>query len=496
MTLGDPILTCAAAGTLEKGLFGGDEARAWQAMTAAGRAVAAAAAADFLEIGGFPAAGTILVLAGKGNNAGDALIAAQALLERFPGARAEVVFAFGERGLRPLAQRAWRGLAHAGRRRVSAAAAPGPSYDLCLDGIFGFQFRPPLPAPAAGLLEAVNALPVRLRAAVDLPSGLGDAGAPGPAFRADFTYATGSVKQPAVQEENAEWVGRLRYLDLGFFRRGRAEGRSLILGSRLLEPLAGLRSPRSDKRTFGHLLLIGGSRSFPGAILMSALAAARSGAGFVTAAVPESLAPAYAARIPEVIWHGLPETRQGGLSRRGARQLAPLLERATALALGPGLSREKETLSLAAGVVRRAEVPLVIDADGLQPEIVRAGAAPRVLTPHRGEWQRIEHGKGGAKALARAVIVHKGRLTTVAGAGQTLVSPFGGPVLARGGSGDLLTGLIGGLLAQHPFDPLLAAARGVVWHGRAADLLARAHGQAAVQVTQLLEYLPQALREG
>ncbi|HEX3728488.1 MAG TPA: NAD(P)H-hydrate dehydratase, partial [Opitutaceae bacterium] len=415
MNLGDPILTCAEAGAFEKTLFGGIEAREWPAMVAAGRAVAAAAAADFQEIGGFPAAGTILVLAGKGNNGGDALIAALALLERFPAARADVVFAFGERGLRPLAQRAWRDLAHAGRKRVAAVAAPGPGYDLCLDGIFGFQFRPPVPAAAASLLQAVNALPVRLRGAVDLPSGLADGGKPGAAFRADFTYATGSVKQPAIREENAEWVGRLRYLDLGFFRRGRAEGTAQILRSSLLEPLASLRSPQSDKRTYGHLLLVGGSRGYPGAILMSALAAARSGAGFVTAAVPASLAPAYAARIPEVIWHGLPETRAGGLARRGRRLLAPLLERATALALGPGLGREKETLDLAGGLVKQSKIPLVIDADGLQPEIVRAGLAPRVLTPHRGEWQRIEKGKGGAKALQRAVIVHKGRLTTVAG---------------------------------------------------------------------------------
>jgi hydroxyethylthiazole kinase-like uncharacterized protein yjeF len=494
--LGDPILSCAEAGAFERTLFKGDEGREWEAMDAAGRAIAQAVEADFRELGGFPAAGTILVLAGKGNNGGDALIAARTLLGRHPAARAEVVFAFGERGLRPLAQRAWRELAHAGRKRAAAVAVPGPAYDLCLDGIFGFSVRPPAPAAAAKLLAAVNALPVRLRAAVDLPSGLSDAGPPEAAFRADFTYATGSVKEPVVREEHAEWVGRLRYLDLGFFRRGRAEGSARILGPGLLAPLAALRSPRSDKRTYGHLLLLGGSRGYPGAVLMSALAAARSGAGFVTAAVPASLAAAFAARLPEVIWHGLPETRQGGLARRGARALAPLLERATALALGPGLGRDPETLALVGGLVKQTALPLVIDADALQPEIVRAGSSPRVLTPHRGEWQRIEKGKGGARALERAVIVHKGRLTTIAGGGQTLVSPFGGPVLARGGSGDLLTGLIGGLLAQQPFDPLLAAARGVVWHGRAADFLARARGQTAVRVTQLLEYLPQALREG
>jgi len=165
------------------------------------------------------------------------------------------------------------------------------------------------------------------------------------------------------------------------------------------------------------------------------------------------------------------------------------ISRATALLIGPGLGREAETLALAKDIVGQSSLPLVIDADALQPDIVARGNAPRVLTPHAGEYARIEH-----VVPATAVTVRKGPLTQLHSPGAVYHSPFGGPVLARGGSGDLLAGLIGGLLAQAPADPLGAAARGVVWHGLAADELARAYGQVAVTSTQLIEFLPQALR--
>jgi ADP-dependent NAD(P)H-hydrate dehydratase / NAD(P)H-hydrate epimerase len=176
-----PILTCAEAARFEEKRFAGDETREWSAMQQAGNSVAAAALADFCEIGGFPVAGRVLVLAGKGHNAGDALIAAQSVLARFPAAQADVLFVFGERDLRPLTVQAYRALAQlaANRLRVVPADSLAADYDLCLDGIFGFQFRPPAGPGVSGLLARVNALPIRLRAAVDLPSaGL---------FRADFT---------------------------------------------------------------------------------------------------------------------------------------------------------------------------------------------------------------------------------------------------------------------------------------------------------------------
>ena len=366
--------------------------------------------------------------------------------------------------------------------------------------MFGFQFRSPLDERAGAALRWANAQPVRLRAAVDLPSGLDTAGA----FRADFTYATGVVKTPALACPNA---GRLRYLDLGFFGMERVVPNALdyVLTSEILSPLSALRSPLSDKRAYGHLFVLGGSRNYPGAVLMTVLAALRSGAGLVTAFVPESLAPTFAARAPEAMWIGWPETAEGGLALAGHYLMRERLERATALELGPGLGREPETLALVREIVANAPVPVVLDADALQADIVRAGSAPRVLTPHAGEFARIA-GDTSLRDLCGetgATVVLKGPITHVGTAETVYHSFFGGPVLARGGSGDLLAGLIGGLLAQAGAVPrgsggasatLEAAARGVAWHGLAADALARAQGQVAVQTTQVLDYLSAALR--
>jgi len=481
MVVAHPILTCAEAKNFEAMFFAGDEEREWEAMQKAGRAVADAVLRDFLEIGGFPAEGRVLVLAGKGHNAGDALIAARRIAELHPHARIEVRFIFGERGLRALTQRAWRELAAVA---MSVSQWSGDGHDLVLDGVFGYQFRPSLEESVAKLLAEVNALPVRLRAAVDLPSGLGEAGA----FRADFTYATGIVKSPLLELPNA---GRIRYLDLGFKPEGVVSNvRDRFLMPDVLAPLRALRSSHSDKRTYGHLFILGGSKNYPGAVLMSVLAALKSGAGLVTAFAPESLAAAFAARAPEAMWVGWPETPAGGLALEGSHLLAAHLGRASALLIGPGLGREPETLALIKDVVARAEVPLVIDADALQPDIVRAGTVPRVLTPHAGEYARIE-----AVIPAGAVTIRKGPITAVESNGMRYHSFFGGPVLARGGSGDILAGLTGGLLAQAPDDPLLAACRGAVWHGQAADALARAHGQVSVQTTQLLDFLSKVLRK-
>ena len=569
----DPILTCAEAKALEARLFGGDEAREWAAMQAAGAAVARAVLDDFKEIGGFPAAGRILVLAGKGHNGGDALLAARTILESQPAARADVLFAFGERSLRPLAARAWRELLGGTGlptrvERITMGQPPSPglrspgetyatAYDLCLDGIFGFQFHPPIEEETAAVLRRVNAHPgIRLRAAVDLPSGVGEQPA-GAAFRADFTYATGSVKAPLLAEGNGDAVGRLRYLDLGFFE-GSVAGAAdpgpgspipatppsrasalpaaptdLVLKPAVLAPLAALRAPHSDKRTNGHVFVVGGSRQYPGAVLMCIRAALRSGAGLVTGFVPETLAPAFAAVAPEAMWVGWPETPDGSLALEGLGLLRARIERADAIVLGPGLGMERETQMLAAEIVKLVDRPVVLDADALQPAVLKAAAGkPVVCLPHAGEFKRLAGGQEAEpatlRALARetgATVVLKGPVTRIAGGAASVTridgagpvrrissdeSPlerggreagvciyhsfFGGPVLARGGSGDLLAGLVGGLLAQAPGDPLLAACRGVVWHGLAADLLARDRGQVAVQVTQLLDYLPAALR--
>ena len=487
-----PVLSPAAAGKLEGELFGGDERLEWRAMAQAGAAVAEAALADMAEAGGFPADGRVLVLAGKGNNAGDALIAAREVLARHPGASCDVLFAFGPRRLKGPASRAWRGLADSSRARARAAEAGSlaRAYDLCLDGIFGYNFRPPLAPEAAAAIAAADKCRIRFRAAVDLPSGLEGKGA----FRADFSYATGIVKDPILCGGNA---GRPRYLDLGFFggESPHAGAGDRVLLASVLAPLAGLRPASSDKRSQGHLAIVGGSEGTPGAVLLCALAALRSGAGLVTVFVPESLAAAYAARAPEAMWVGMPTTGRGGLSPRGLEIFERKSEKATALAIGPGIGMDPKTLGLARTIVQGSRVPLVVDAEALQPDIVRAGRAKRILTPHAGELARIR-----GTDLARfsgtipGAVIAKGPVTCVCAGGPAYHCLRGGPVLSRGGSGDILCGLAGGLLAQSPGQPLLAACQAALWHGTAADLLARARGQAAVEILELLEYLSPALR--
>jgi NAD(P)H-hydrate epimerase len=386
-------------------------------------------------------------------------------------------------------------------------------YDLCLDGIFGFQFRPPVDVVTAGVLRRVNAHPgIRLRAAVDLPSGVG--GEAGDiTFRADFTYATGSVKAPLLVERHRDVVGRLRYLDLGFFAgpvAGVADpgpgspspATNRVLKSSVLAPLAALRAPQSDKRTFGHLFVIGGSRNYPGAVLMCVQAALRSGVGLVTAFVPASLVAAYAARAPEAIWVGWPETPAGSLALEGLSLFRAQFERATALVMGPGLGPAHGAHTLAGEIVKLTDMPTVLDADALQPSVLAAARGERIVClPHAGEFKRLAGGRDATSAVLRAVahetgatVVLKGPVTRIADGDCVYHSFFGGPVLARGGSGDLLAGLVGGLLAQSTCEPVPAACRGVVWHGLAADLLARDRGQVAVPATQLLDYLPAALR--
>lgn len=512
-----PILSCAAARVWETRLLGGDEAREWAAMRAAGGALAAAIERDFAEVGAWPGTGRHLVLAGKGHNGGDALLAAQGLLERHPGHAVDVVFVQGERVLRPLAARAWQALLAGCGARVrvlrpeaedsgaEGVAVGRDGYLVVLDGIYGFQFRPPLDGRSLEAIRWANTRRAAMRVAVDLPSGLSEAGA----FHADWTYATGILKEPLLECANA---GRVRYLDLGFFDGAAAcaeagpgpwdAGGLRVATEEALAGLAGWREPESDKRTHGHVAVIGGSRRYPGAALMAVQAALRSGAGLVTAFVPEALVTAGAARLPEAIWVGWPETPEGGLALEGLALWREAAGRFAATLIGPGLGREPETLALACELPRHGGGAFVVDADALQPAVVEAVARsglPCIFTPHAGELARIASASEGVRAATAlaartgAVVTAKGPSTRIHYRDTECLVCAGGPVLARGGSGDLLAGLTAGLLAQAPGDAFGAAVRGALWHGRAADALARSRGAAAVQITQLLDYLPEAL---
>lgn len=517
-----PILSCEQARQYESGIMA-DEAAEWTAMKQAGEGIARCLIRDYLELRPVPDHLRILALVGKGNNGGDALIACGELLAHYPRARVDLILSASPDALKPLAARAFKVLegrvqAHHFEANSSDEASDfldsiseGRGFHLCLDGLLGMNFTPPLRNPMDALIQAVNQYePIDLRAAVDLPSGAGDVAAE-LQFKADFTYATGIAKKPLF--EGIADCGRVRYLDLGFFDGARAETldevSEFVLSPHVLQPMNKLRPAHVDKRKFGHLFIVGGSAYMPGALLMSVQAAVRSGVGLVTAFAPESVAAALSAQVPEAMWVPWPETSNGTLSPRALPLLMGRIGQASAVLIGPGLGHDRDTELLTQEIVNEVVLPVLVDADALRARVVEVAQKRRssygevVITPHMGEFMRVakiaEPDYSAETLLAfskiyRVVTVLKGPNTRICDGESILYNTTGGPVLSRGGSGDLLSGLVGGMVAQNYSDVATAVASGVMLHGLAAQRLARAKGQIMVHTSQLLDYLPEVLR--
>ena len=489
-----PVLSCAEAAAAEAAFLGGDAALAWQLMNRAARGVGDEALALLGR-----KAERILVLAGKGNNGADAFLAALHCAR--PGS--EIVAVFAEGGpARPQAQRAWSVRKKGVRIGIVAAAnlrqLARHEFDLIFDGILGQGFRAPLSAELRAFLRASDSLR-GLRIAVDLPSGLGD-DATGPAFRADLTVSIGCLKRPLLSPQAAPFVGRLRVLDIGL-PLGETEEACVTATS-----LATLRKPRrarSDKRHHGRVLIVGGSERMPGAVLMNTAAALRSGAALVTTCLPESVRGKAAVAYPEAMWRGLRSGKDGTLATTNLEEVRPLLADKDAVLLGSGMG--EKAVGLIRAIASAVTGALVLDADALRPPVVTAaqGAEVRVLLPHGGEFKRLS-GRPASVEAARAyarrtksIVVLKGPLTCVTDGLRVLHVPFGGPVLARGGSGDLLAGIVTSVLARRhelglpAFDAVVLAA---TWHARAADWLRENHGEEAVRTTELLAGLSPVLR--
>jgi NAD(P)H-hydrate epimerase len=281
------------------------------------------------------------------------------------------------------------------------------------------------------------------------------------------------------------------------------------LTTAILDPLRELRPAACDKRTFGHVLIVAGSRSMPGAALMATLAALRSGAGLVTSVVPESVAAAFAARAPEAMWVPAPRrptaASRSKTSPRSARTSnAPPRSSSAPASAANARPRRSSRASLA----RR--LPGRLDADALQPAVIDTlgvkSARPVVITPHLGELARlrglstsapVENAELVDFAMARYVTaILKGPVSRLTDGHSVWHSLFGGPVLARGGSGDILAGLVAGRLATGGEDsPLVRVAKVLAWHGLAADRLARHQGATSAVATDLLAHLAPALAE-
>ena len=517
----DPILSCEEALAFEAGYFNGDEELEWQAMNKAGESLGDSLLRDMRELRTIPHRPRILVLVGKGHNGGDALIAAKRFLKTIPTARAVIWPLSKWENCRPLCQRAHKNLIELVGKRVEeapvidgllgiddlsaafSALVEKEGFSASIDGILGMQAKLPLRAPLPNLVSELNETDeIGVRAAVDIPTGIGEQVSADPALRADFTYATGIAKKPILLDQNQKWVGRLRYLDLGFFKENSSlednQSSSFILCGSALKTLRKLRPVISDKRSNGHLFLLAGSRDLGGAAMMTAQAALKAGVGLLTVGIPESLHASFVSQRPEAMWVPLPETPNGGLALEALGKVRQFLDKATALAIGPGLGTEGETHSLVREVLRFWDGSAILDADALRSEVLDKVSSPErlILTPHLGEFERFR----GTSSLEEyssnkgSVVVLKGAHSQIVNKGKRTYSFSGSSLLARGGSGDLLTGIIGALLARGEYDLFSSAALGVLWHGRAAEVLARQHGQEAVYITDILDYLSFAIR--
>ena len=327
-----PVMTCAEAREFERAFFDGDAdgSRVRGAMRMAACGVARETRRLLDETSGD--ASRLVVLCGKGRNAGDALLAAGELLT--PGAECLVC---APEGVARLSAEAARALEHL-MSKSGAGVRVAESWDcefvrrpcVILDGLTGSGFRPPLSGAMREAVLGANRCENALRVAVDLPSGAGDK-SDAPLFAAHLTVATGILKSPMLSPEARASAGRIRYADIGFFDGGAPESSVSVVSPAGLRELDATRHAMSDKRDHGHVAVIGGHRMMPGALLLNVLGALRAGAGLVTAFCTASVHAAFAAAAPEAMWVGWPclrnphaqrNSRGGGRRRDKARSAA------------------------------------------------------------------------------------------------------------------------------------------------------------------------------
>ena len=447
-----------------------------------------------------------VAVCGKGNNGGDGLVAARHLSRA--GVRV-VVLLLGTDFREPSAGNLDR-LAREPNVRVrpfdpAVLARELARADLVIDAIFGTGFRDAPEDEWAEAIELVNAgaPPV---VAVDIASGVDGATGEvsGVAVRADLTVTFGAAKFGSVLLPGAEYAGDVRVVDIGF------DEAAMATDAGLTDPgdVAGVLPERpidGHKKASGTLVVVAGSRGMPGAARLSARAAGRAGAGYVIVATPASAMPTIQAELAEAVFLPLPETASGSIAADAIGAVTEAAADAHALAIGPGLSRDAETTAFVRALVREASVPVVLDADALnafagEHDALADRKAEAVLTPHLGELARLLGRPAGdrlseARALALkvdAVTLIKGTRSVIAAPdGSVRVNPTGSPALATAGTGDVLTGTIGALLARG-VEPFAAAWAGAYLHGLAGILAAGPDGDGIV-AGDMAERLPDAI---
>ena len=382
--------------------------------------------------------------------------------------------------------------------------------DIWVDALLGTGLKSNVKGYFKKIIEFINDLnkPVF---SVDIPSGLNsDTGQVcGACIHAKTTASFAFAKTGHIVFPGVEYTGNLEIIDIGIpdhIVKNIRPKQYLLTRDRIRMAFKS-RSPDAHKGTTGHILVVAGSIGKTGAAAMTAMSAMRAGAGLVTLAIPESLNPVLETQVLEAMTYPLPETKSGVIGDSSFDKIMDLLSGKKCLAIGPGLGEAAETKKLVHRIIKESLTTLVIDADGLNniagsPQILKKAKAPLILTPHPGEMAKLTDSTTKsvqkdritcAREFAKKFNVHivlKGAKTIIAHPeGNIFINPTGNPGMASGGMGDVLTGIIAGLVSQG-FSPESATHTGVYLHGAAADLLAEKIGPFGYLSTEVMNAIP------
>lgn len=463
---------------------------------------------------------TVCVVCGKGNNGGDGFVLARYLANRRIGPH---VFLLGQAaGLSEDAALNYRLFTGGGGRVTEVNSADFPplaqavsSCQITVDALLGTGATGEPTGLYADAIRLMNQCAQRI-VAVDVPSGLdAESGRiSGACIRAEVTVTFALPKAGLYLGRGPDVTGRVIVCDIGIPRAVVEASDAIGELTEAYQVAAWLpvRRRTAHKGEAGRLLVVGGSAMMAGAAFLAARAGLVGGAGLVRLALPDSLNAAAKAALPEVITVPLIQTPEGTIAIYAAQQVFEELEGADAVALGPGITRHHEAAQVARDLIADCPKPMVVDADALNAlvdhlEVLKKAPAPRVLTPHIGEMARLVGASNedvlfGAAQVAgefaaehQATVVLKQARTVIAGAdGRLFINPLGNPGMATGGTGDVLTGLLGSLLAEGMV-PFQAAVSAVYLHSLAGDLAARTVGERCMVAGDITRHLPEAFRE-
>ncbi len=449
----------------------------------------------------------IVVLCGKGNNGGDGMVVARQLYTRCSPEALHVVLLAGQEELKDEALANYQMLVACGCPILQELPPAAQTATLVIDALLGTGITGAARGVMREAIRAINSgFPLAKVIAVDLPSGMPtDAGDPQGDFApADYTITFTAPKPSQVLPPTCNFVGELVVRSIGTRPDLYQDSDLWLLEPSMFHELLEPRPPDGHKGTFGHALVIAGSRGKTGAATMSGLGALRAGAGLVTVATAESAVAAITVHTPELMTAPLPETAHGTIALNA--DLESVADGKTVIAIGPGMGRDPSTAELVLSLNATCKQPMVMDADALAGRMAAPAGTVRIITPHPGEMahlleKNIAEVQKDRVATARnyaswhrTIVVLKGQRTVIAFPdGTTWVNPTGTPAMGTAGSGDILTGIISGFLAQFPKQPEMAVGAAVYLHGLAGELAAKVKGEKTLIATDILDYLPRAM---